>query len=143
MNQHVKWTILFMILGAFLNLGARSSDQYDQEARLEEEAQKQLEQQTPYEAPHHPVKNFAAGIKEITVDNAKDALSDTAEGTAHEKPLVGTLDGAQRGGAKVVDNTIKGVKKVVSLGYAKDDSYSIEEPVDRSGDAAKIKLFKF
>ena len=60
-----------------------------------------------------------------------------------EKPIVGTLDGTQQAGEKVVDNTIKGVKKVASLGYAKDDSYEIAQPEKGSGDAAKIKLFKF
>jgi hypothetical protein len=53
------------------------------------------------------------------------------------------LDGTQQAGEKVVDNTIKGVKKVVSLGYAKNDNYEIEQAEKGSGDAAKIKLFKF
>ena len=49
----------------------------------------------------------------------------------------------EKGSAKVVDNTIKGVKKVVSLGYSTDDSYEIEQAEQGSGDAAKIKLFRF
>ena len=143
MDKNLKYTVFLMIVAAALNLGARSSDQYDQEAREQEKAQKQLDAETQTTEPRQPMRNFASGVKEMTVDNARDALSDTAEGTTHEKPVVGTLDGAQKGGSKVIDNTIKGVKKVVSLGYAKDDSYSIEEPTDHSGDAAKIKLFKF
>ncbi len=143
MDKNLKVTVFLMVLAASFNLGARSGDQYDQDAREQEKAQKQMEEEVQPSEERHPMKNFATGVKEMTYDNAKDALSDTAEGTAHEKPVVGTLDGAQKGGAKVIDNTIKGVKKVVSLGYAKDDSYSIEEPTDHSGDAAKIKLFKF
>ena len=143
MSHRLKLTVFLMITVAFFNLGARSGDQYDQEARAQEEAQKQMPQEVPSAELRHPVKNFATGIKEMTVDNAADALSDTAEGTTREKPVIGTLDGAQKGSAKVVDNTIKGVKKVVSLGYAKDDSYTIGEPEDRSGNAAKIKLFNF
>jgi len=143
MDKNLKLAFFLMIVAAALNLGARSSDQYDQEARTQEKAQKQMEEEAQAPEQHHPMKNFASGVKEMTVDNAKDALSDTAEGTTHEKPVVGTLDGAQKGGAKVIDNTIKGVKKVVSLGYSKDDSYTVEEPAEHSGDAAKIKLFKF
>ena len=79
----------------------------------------------------------------MTVDNAKDALSDTAGGTISRNPVAGTLEGARQGSDKVIDNTIKGVKKVVSLGYAKDDSYEVQEAPKGSGDAAKIKLFKF
>jgi hypothetical protein len=122
---------------------ARRSDQYDEEARQQEKAQKQMEKETSVPEERHPLKNFATGIKEMTVDNTKDALEDTAKGTISEKPIVGTLDGAQQGGSKVIDNTIKGVKKVVSLGYAKDDSYEIDPPKKGSGDAAKIKLFQF
>ena len=143
MDKNLKFTVFLMVVAASLNLGARSSDQYDQEARAQEKAQKQMEEEAQAPEQRHPVKNFASGVKEMTVDSAKDALSDTADGTAHEKPVVGTLDGAQKGGAKVIDNTIKGVKKVVSLGYSKDDSYTVEEPAEHSGDAAKIKLFKF
>lgn len=143
MGKNLKFTVFLMIVAASFNVGARSSDQYDQEARVQEKAQKQLDAETRTSEPHRPMRNFATGVKEMTVDSARDALSDTAEGTTHEKPVVGTLDGAQKGGAKVIDNTIKGVKKVVSLGYAKDDSYTVEEPTDHSGDAAKIKLFKF
>lgn len=138
-----KILISFVLLAVSLNFGMSRRGQYDEEAREQEKLQKQTETENQTPEKIHPMKNFATGLKEITVDNAKDSLGDTAHGTASEKPLVGTLDGAQQGGTKVIDNTIKGVKKVVSLGYAKDDSYEIEEPEEKSGDAAKIKLFKF
>jgi hypothetical protein len=134
---------MFVLAVAAANLGARSADQYDQDAREQEKIQKQLDQENQVPEKRHPAKNFATGVKEMTVDNVKDTLGDTAHGTMSEKPVIGTLDGTQQAGEKVVDNTIKGVKKVVSLGYAKNDNYEIEQAEKGSGDAAKIKLFKF
>lgn len=139
-----KSLVLFILLAVLLNLGmARRDDQYDTEARQQEKLRKQTEKESTPFKEREPVKNFATGIKQVTIDNTKDALSDTTEGTMREKPVVGTLDGAQKGTEKVVDNTIKGIKKVVSLGYATDDSYEIEQPKDGTGDPAKVKLFQF
>jgi len=139
-----KSVVFVTLLAVSLNLGmGRRSDQYDEEARQQEKLQKQMTQQSPSEEKRQPLKNFATGVKELTVDNTKDALVDTAEGTISKRPVVGTLNGAQQGSSKVVDNTIKGVKKVVSLGYATDESYEIEQPQQGSGDAAKVKLFQF
>ncbi|MFA5169070.1 MAG: hypothetical protein WC530_11140 [Candidatus Omnitrophota bacterium] len=138
-----KILVTFVLVIAAANFGMARSSQYDEDARRQEEVQKQMDKETQVLEKRHPAKNFAAGIKEMTVDNAKDALGDTAHGTASEKPVVGTLEGVRQGGDKVIDNTIKGVKKVVSFGYAKDDSYEVQEAEKGSGDAAKIKLFKF
>ena len=124
-------------------MAARSADQYDQEARNQEKIEQQIAKENAEPEEHHAAKNFAKGVKEMTVDNAKDALSDTAGGTISRNPVAGTLEGARQGSDKVIDNTIKGVKKVVSLGYAKDDSYEVQEAEKGSGDAAKIKLFQF
>jgi hypothetical protein len=132
-----------VLIAAMTTFGMARSGQYDEDARAQEKAQKQAAKETEVPEERHPAKNFANGIKEVTVDNVKDTLGDTAHGTMSERPVVGTLDGAQQAGEKVVDNTIKGVKKVASLGYAKDDSYEIDQPEKGSGDAAKIKLFKF
>ena len=138
-----QFLVILMIMIAAVNFGMASrSGQYDEEARLQEQAQKQSDRSLPSEESH-PAKNFAAGVKEMTVDNAKDALSDTAGGTISRNPVAGTLEGARQGGDKVIDNTIKGAKKVVSLGFAKDDSYEVQEAEKGTGDAAKIKLFKF
>ena len=132
-----------MVLGVILNLGMSRRGQYDEEARQQEKLQKQTNQESQPAEKSHPARNFASGIKEMTVDNAKDALSDTAEGTISKNPVTGTIEGVRQGTNKVIDNTIKGVKKVASLGYAKDDSYEVQEAEKGSGDAAKIKLFKF
>lgn len=136
--------VILVLVIALANVGmGRKPDQYDQEARAQEKVQKAMDQEAQTPEKRHPAKNFATGIKEVTYDNVKDTLGDTAHGTMSEKPVVGTLDGTQQAGEKVVDNTIKGVKKVASLGYAKDDSYEIQQAEKGSGDAAKIKLFKF
>ncbi|MFH0984464.1 MAG: hypothetical protein V1882_02895 [Candidatus Omnitrophota bacterium] len=132
-----------VLISAITGFGMARSGQYDEDARAQEKIQKQMDVETATPEERHPMKNFATGVKEVTYDNVRDTLSDTAKGTAHEKPIVGTLDGTQQAGEKVVDNTIKGVKKVASLGYAKDDSYEIAQPEKGSGEAAKIKLFKF
>jgi response regulator of citrate/malate metabolism len=130
-------------MAAMIHLGMARSAQYDEDARAQEKIQKQMDQEAQTPEKRHPAKNFATGVKEVTYDNVRDTLNDTGEATLHEKPVVGTLGGTQQAGEKVVDNTIKGVKKVASLGYAKDDSYEIEQAEKGSGDAAKIKLFKF
>lgn len=134
---------VLVLVSAIAGFGMARSGQYDEEAREQEKLQKQMTAETATPEKSHPMKNFATGVKEVTYDNVRDTLSDTAKGTAHEKPVVGTLDGTQQAGEKVVDNTIKGVKKVASLGYAKDDSYEITQAEKGSGEAAKIKLFKF
>ena len=141
MEKKILVTLVLVIAAA--NFGMARSGQYDEDARQQEKVQKQMDKEVQVLDKRHPAKNFATGIKEVTYDNVKDTLGDTAHGTMSEKPVVGTLDGTQQAGEKVIDNTIKGVKKVASLGYAKDDSYEIEQPKEKSGDAAKIKLFKF
>ena len=143
MNQKSNITVLLTILAVSLSLGMARSGQYDEAAREQEKVQKQMDQDAQTPEKRQPAKNFAKGIKEVTYDNVRDTLSDTGGSTMREKPIVGTLDGTQQAGEKVVDNTIKGVKKVASLGYAKDDSYEIQQAEKGSGDAAKIKLFKF
>jgi hypothetical protein len=138
-----KILVTLVLLMALANFGMARSGQYDEDARAEEKVQKQLDKENQTPEKRHPAKNFATGVKEMTVDNAKDALVDTAGGTISRNPVTGTLEGARQGGDKVIDNTIKGVKKVVSLGYAKDDSYEVQEAEKGSGKAAKIKLFQF
>ena len=138
-----KGFFVLLALLAATQIGMARSGQYDEEARQEEKIQKQIVEDTKAVQKSYPAKNFATGVKEMTVDNAKDALSDTAGGTLSKNPVAGTLEGARQGTDKVIDNTIKGVKKVASLGYAKDDSYEVQEAEKGSGDAAKIKLFNF
>ena len=111
-----NFIVLFVLLAVSMNLGMSRRGQYDEDARQEEKIQRQIDQEAQVSEKTHPAKNFATGVKEMTVDNAKDALGDTAEGTISKNPVAGTLEGARQGSDKVIDNTIKGVKKVVSLG---------------------------
>jgi hypothetical protein len=134
---------VLVLVSAIASFGMARSGQYDEDAREQEKLQKQVAQEAQIPEERHPAKNFATGIKEVTYDNVRDTLGETGGGTMSKRPVVGTLDGTQQAGEKVVDNTIKGVKKVASLGYAKDDSYEIDPPEKGSGDPAKIKLFKF
>ncbi len=138
-----NFIVLLVLLAVSMNLGMSRRGQYDEDARQEEKIQQQIDQASQVPEKTHPAKNFATGVKEMTVDNARDALGDTAGGAISKNPVAGTMEGARQGGDKVIDNTIKGVKKVVSLGYAKDDSYEVQEAEKGSGEAAKIKLFKF
>jgi hypothetical protein len=143
MEQRILIAATVLLAVSSIGMG-RNHNQYDQEAREQEKARKQLAAEArASEESRRPVKNMAAGIKELTYDNVRDVTKDTVHGTATEAPIVGTLDGTRQAGTQVVDNTIRGVKKVASLGFAKDDSYEIEEAQKGSGDAAKIKLFKF
>ncbi len=139
-----KILVVLVLVMAVSSVGmARKSDQYDQDARAQEKVQNAMDKDAQSQEKSHPAKNFAKGIKEVTYDNVRDTLSDTGGSTMHEKPVVGTLDGTQQAGEKVVDNTIKGIKKVASLGYAKNDNYEVQEAEKGSGDPAKIKLFQF
>lgn len=138
-----SFLMILVLVTALTSLGMSRRGQYDEDAIAQEKVQQEISKENAAPESKHPAKNFAAGVKELTVDNAKDALADTTEGTISKNPVAGTLEGARQGGDKVIDNTIKGVKKVVSFGYAKDDSYEVEEAKAGSGDAAKIKLFKF
>lgn len=141
MEKKIFVALVLVVTAA--QFGMARSGQYDEDAREQEKIRKQMDKETRIPEKSHPAKNFATGVKEVTYDNIRDTLSDTAGSTMHEKPVIGTLDGTQQAGGKVIDNTIKGVKKVASLGYAKNDSYEIEQAEQHSGDAAKIKLFQF
>ncbi|HPW76874.1 MAG: hypothetical protein BWY44_00383 [Candidatus Omnitrophica bacterium ADurb.Bin292] len=132
-----------ILVTAFFNAAMARSGQYDEDARAQEKTQKQFTQEARAPEKRTPLKTIGSGIKEITYDNVRDVTKDTTQGAVSKTPVIGTLDGTQQAGEKVVDNTIRGVKKVASFGLAKDDSYTIEEAEKGSGDAAKIKLFQF
>ena len=132
--------ILLTVILSFSNLAmARRSGQYDEEAR-EEERQAAKEQPKTKTSRTPSPKRFASGIKQATIDSAAGLLSDTAESTRDEAPVVGTLEGARRGTQKVLDNTIKGAVKVATLGYGEVQSYEVEEPKKDSEDTTKIKI---
>jgi hypothetical protein len=113
--------------------------QYDEEARAQERIEKET-RKAEKTARKNPVKNFAGGVKQSTYDSATGLIADTAEGTAEDAPVVGTLEGARKGTAKVLDNTVKGVGKVATLGYGDVEHYEVEEPEVGSGEPTKIRI---
>ena len=95
-----------------------------------------------------PGSRNVIGIRDPVIDT----LIEFAGGAASRTGLDGDYVNADQGALTlmtnmvlpfIVDNTIRGVKKVASLGLARDDSYEIEEAEKGSGDPAKIKLFQF
>ena len=51
-------------------------------------------------------------MKQATYDSTKDFLSETAQGTAENPPVVGTVKGVIDGSGKVLEQTSKGIAKV-------------------------------
>ena len=122
-----------------LQFGMANRGQYDEEARTAERAAKQ-EQKNEVKAHKSAIKNFAGGIKQATYDSAAGLVSDTAKSTSEEAPVVGTLEGARQGTAKVLDNTVKGVAKVATLGYGDVEHYTVQEPEAGSGEPTKVRI---
>ena len=137
-KQSLVFLFLILSLAAFqLAMGNRSG-QYDEEAR-EAERQEKLAKKAG-KAERHPVKNFAGGVKQATVDSTTGLIEETSQGTAEDAPVVGTLEGARRGSEKVLDNTVRGAVKVATLGYGHVDHYEVQEPEKNSDEPTKIKL---
>ena len=129
--------ILVLCLSA-LQLGMARNGQYDEEARAAERLER--ERGRSEHSERHPVRNFAGGVKQATVDSTTGLLQDTAESTRDEAPIIGTLEGARRGSGKVLDNAVKGVGKIATLGYGEVDSYVVQEPEKGTDEPTKIKI---
>ena len=120
-------------------MGMARQGQYDEEARQaerEEKATKKLEKKER----KNPLKQIAGGVKQTTVDNTTDLISETAESTRDEAPVIGTIEGARKSSEKILDNTVKGVAKVATLGYGEVDHYEIQQPEHGTDDTTKIKI---
>ncbi len=115
-------------------------NQYDLEAREQEKAVKQMEKEAKASGKTRPLKGIASGVKQVAVDAPQGLISETAEETAADKPVLGTLEGARKGTGKVLDSTVKGVAKVATLGYGDVDNYKVEEPKANSDEPTKIKI---
>jgi hypothetical protein len=125
---------LVIILGT-LQLGmARRSDQYDEEARQEQKESK------ANRSFSNPAKGIASGLKGATVDSTTGFVSETADATRQDGPVVGTLEGAAKGTGKILDNAVKGAVKVATFGQADLDTYEVREPEDNSEDTTKITI---
>lgn len=130
------------LLTAFLSLfqlAMADRGQYDEEAREAEKLARIEEKVNKESKSKNPIRNFAGGVKQATVDNTSDLISETAEGT-RDKSVNSTLEGVSRGSQKVLDNTVKGAVKVATLGYGEVDSYEVVEPAKDSDETTTIKI---
>ena len=120
-------------------LGMSRRGQYDEDARNFEKAQKDYKQ-NDYSATQ-PAKDIASGVKQATYDSTKGLIQDTAQGTAENPPVVGTVKGVLDGSGKVLENTSKGIAKVATFGRADTNSFRVEDPEHgKENDTTKVKF---
>lgn len=143
MNTKSVLIISILSITAIANLGmGRNPEDYDEEAIQAERLEKEQRQAAKEGREHSMASTFVGGIKQATVDNTADVISDTAEGTRNDAPVIGTLEGARKSTEKVLDNTVKGAAKIATLGYVENPRYEVEDPKKGTDDTTKIK-FKF
>ena len=130
---------IIVLTSLFLQTGMSRRGQYDEEARAQERLEKE-QRRTEKHVHTNPFKNMAGGVKQATVDSAAGFVSETTEGTKDNPAVVGTLEGARQGSEKVLDNTVRGVSRVATLGYGEVKNYEIEEPEKGKDDPTKIKI---
>jgi hypothetical protein len=134
-----NWLFYSLLSIAILSqVGMASRGQYDEEARAQERMEKEARKEAKRSG--NPVGNMARGVKQATVDSTAGFVSETADGTMEDKPVVGTLEGVSRGTERALDNTVKGAYKVATLGYGGDPSYTVEEPEAGTDEPTKIKI---
>lgn len=143
----MKTTSAFIILAltftALANIGmGRNPEDYDEEAVQAERLEKEQRKAQKEGRENSMASTFVGGIKQATVDNTKDVISDTTDGTRSGNPIAGTLEGARQSSGKVLDNTVKGAAKIATLGYVENPRYEVEDPEKGTDDTTKIK-FKF
>lgn len=138
MNKKSLFLFSLLSITLLLQFGMASKGQYDEEAREQERLEKAAHKEAKRSG--NPITRIAGGVKQATVDSTAGFVSETAEGTTNDTPVVGTLEGARKGTEKVLDNTVKGAYKVATLGYGDDPSYSVEEPEAGTDEPTKIKI---
>ena len=139
--QTKPWIVLALILMTTLQFGMGSREgQYDEEARAVERQEKLNRKEAKETGHKNPVKGIAGGVKQATVDSATGLIGETTQGTAEDAPVIGTVEGARLGSQKVLDNTVKGVAKVATLGYGNVESYEVEEPESGTDEPTKIRI---
>ncbi len=131
--------LLVITLGLFQSAMARNA-QYDEEARQAERIAKQRKKEGLPVQNESALKRFAGGVKQASVDSAAGFISETAESTAEEPPIVGTLEGARKGTGKILDSTVRGAVKVVTLGKGEVNDYEVVEPEKGTDEPTKIKI---
>lgn len=134
------FAVALVLSSLVLQTGMSRRGEYDEEAREQERLEKQQRKAEKQAGHTNPLKNMAGGVKQATVDSAAGFVSDTTQGTKEDAAVVGTLEGARKGSEKVLDNTIRGVSKVATLGYGEVKNYEIEEPETGKDEPTKIKI---
>jgi hypothetical protein len=128
--KNFRWLVFFILTLSLLQLGmGRREGQYDEEAR-EAERQERLLRKAEKKERGNPLRNMAGGVKQATYDSTTDLVSESTEG----------VEGVNRGTGKVLDNTVKGVSKVASLGFSEVENYEVSEPEKGSDEPTKIKF---
>ncbi len=134
---------LFLIIGlCVISMGMSRRGQYDEEARDVEKFQKNYEKSSSTtETATSSVGEMASGVKQATYGSTKGLLSSTAEGTAENPPVVGTVKGVADGAGKVLENTSKGIAKVATFGQADTSTFRVEDPEHgKENDTTKVKF---
>lgn len=127
--------LLTAILGiSILSMGMARRGEYDEEARM---AEKEAKTRKGFS---NPASGIAEGVKSAAVDSTTGFISETADATREGSPVVGTLEGARKGTEALLDNTVKGAVKVVTLGQADVDHYEVHEPAANTEDTTKITI---
>lgn len=126
---------LILVLALFQLGMSRNRNQYDEELRQEEKAAGRSKM-----SAKNPVSGIARGVKEVTVDSTAGFVSETAEGSREEGPIVGTLEGARRGTGAILDSTVKGALRVATLGQGDVENYEVREPEANSGEPTKVTI---
>ena len=139
MKRDTAAILLVLLALSTLQLGMAHRGQYDEEAREQERLEKEARKAEKH-GHSNPIKNIASGVKQSTVDSASGFVSDTANGTASDTPIIGTIEGARQGTGKVLDSTVKGAYKVATLGYGSEPTYEVEEPESGSGEPTKVRI---
>jgi hypothetical protein len=136
--KNSRFAAVLLIALALIHPAMGSRDaQYDEEARELERQEKALRKQE--HKKKNPVRNFAGGVKQATVDNTTGIIDETQEG-AQDGPVTGTLEGTRRASGRVLDNTVRGAVKVATLGYGEVDTYEVVEPEKGTDEPTKIKF---
>lgn len=109
---------------------------FAEEKASEDQAEEQESEPTSSDSA---VKRFAGGVKQVAYEGPKDLVKETAEETP-KKPIVGVVEGINKGTQKLLDHTVRGAYKVATLGTDELESYEVVEPEKGSGEPTKIKI---
>jgi hypothetical protein len=141
MMMKTVFLILLVVGLSSLQYGMARKGIYDDEAREEQRLERQRAKAEKTESRlTAPATGIAGGVKQVTVDSTKGFITETAQATAEEAPVKGTVEGVSRGTERILDNTLKGAVKVATFGYGELKNYEVEEPPSGSGETTKIKI---